>query len=87
MHSLLVALEDCNKRYRGTELKLFSFKFFLIAAQGAFLTGQCHEIFDLRFFRQTISLSPLVHRLKPFRKWIRIREDIRLQILALRYAA
>jgi hypothetical protein len=31
------------------------------------LKGQCHEIFVLQFFWQTIPLGPLVHRLKPFR--------------------
>jgi hypothetical protein len=44
------------------------------------LKGQFHEIFDSWvFFRQTIPLSLLVHRLKPFWIRIRIREDIRLQ--------
>jgi hypothetical protein len=34
---------------------------------------QCHEIFDLWFFHQTIPPSALIHGLKPFRIWLRIR--------------
>jgi hypothetical protein len=30
------------------------------------LKGPCHEIFDLRFFHQTIPSGPLTHGLKPF---------------------
>jgi hypothetical protein len=44
-----------------------------------FLKGECHEIFDLWFFHQTIPPGPLIHGLKPFCIWLRIREDIRLR--------
>jgi hypothetical protein len=54
--------------------------------QHLLLKGQCHEIFDPRFFRPTIPLGPLVHRLKLFRKCIRVCEDIRLQKSTLHYA-
>jgi hypothetical protein len=30
------------------------------------LKGQCQEVFDLRFFHQTIPPRPLIHGLKPF---------------------
>jgi hypothetical protein len=42
------------------------------------LKGQCHEIFDLWFFHQTIPPRALIHVLKPFRIWIRIRRENRL---------
>jgi hypothetical protein len=41
-----------------------------------FLKGQCHEIFDPRFFRQTIPSRPLIKRLKQLGIWFRIRWDI-----------
>jgi hypothetical protein len=50
------------------------------------LKGQCHGIFNPQFFRQTIPTGLFVHRLMPFRIWIRIREDIRLQKSTPRYA-
>jgi hypothetical protein len=31
------------------------------------LKGQCHEVFDPRFFHQTIPPRGLIHGLKPFR--------------------
>jgi hypothetical protein len=36
-----------------------------------------HEIFDLCFFHQTTDPGSLTHRLRPFRIWLRIREDNR----------
>jgi hypothetical protein len=30
------------------------------------LKGQCHEIFDPRFFHQTMPPGPLIHGFKPF---------------------
>jgi hypothetical protein len=41
------------------------------------LKGQYHEIFYLWFFHQTISSGFLIHRLKPYRIWLQICEDIR----------
>jgi hypothetical protein len=46
-----------------------------------FLMGQCHEIFDSRFFS---SINPiygrsLIIRLKPFRRWLRIRRENRFE--------
>jgi hypothetical protein len=41
------------------------------------LKGQCHEIFDLWFF-PSIPPRALIHGLKPFRIWIRIRREHRL---------
>jgi hypothetical protein len=39
------------------------------------LKGPWHEVFDLCFFDQTTSPGSLIHRLKPFRIWLRIHED------------
>jgi hypothetical protein len=45
---------------------------------GLFLKGQCHDIFDPRFFFKSINPPrTLIHVLKPFRIWLRIRRDIR----------
>jgi hypothetical protein len=41
----------------------------------------------LDFFRQTTPLGPMAHRLKLYRTWIRILEDIRSQKSTPRYAA
>jgi hypothetical protein len=41
------------------------------------LMGQCQEIFDPRFFHQTIPFRTVIHGLKPFRIWIRIRRENR----------
>jgi hypothetical protein len=41
------------------------------------LKGQCHEVFDLWFFHQTIPPGALIHGLKHFCIWLRIREVIR----------
>ena len=43
------------------------------------LKGQCHEIFDLRFFHQTLPLDPLSGSLEWFRFYFRIRRDIRIR--------
>jgi hypothetical protein len=45
--------------------QLYSYRFFL--------KGQCHEIFDLWFFHQTIPPGALIHGLKHFCIWLRIR--------------
>ena len=45
------------------------------------LKGQCHEIFDLRFFHQTILLDPLSGSLEGFRFYFRIRRDIQMRKL------
>jgi hypothetical protein len=45
---------------------------------GRHLKGQCHEIFDPRFFRQSIIHRPQINTLKYFRILFRIRRDIRL---------
>jgi hypothetical protein len=47
------------------------------------LKGQCHEIFDPRFFRQSITPRPLINTLKYFR----IRRAIRPLSLIPGYAA
>jgi hypothetical protein len=39
--------------------------------------GQCHEIFDPRFFRQSITPRPLINTLKYFRILFGIRRAIR----------
>jgi hypothetical protein len=45
----------------------------------SFLKGQCHEIFDPRFFfHQTIRPRALIRGLKPFRIWLRIRRENRV---------
>jgi hypothetical protein len=41
------------------------------------LKGQCHAIFDPRFFHQSIHPRALIHGLKPFRKWLRFCREIR----------
>jgi hypothetical protein len=41
------------------------------------LKGQYYEIFYPRFFRQTISPRHLITELRPLRKWLRIRRNIR----------
>jgi hypothetical protein len=41
------------------------------------LKGQCHEIFDPRFFRQSITPRPQINTLKYFRILLRIRRAIR----------
>jgi hypothetical protein len=41
------------------------------------LKGQCHEIFDPRFFHQTITPRALIHGLKPFCIWLRFRRENR----------
>jgi hypothetical protein len=43
------------------------------------LKGQCHEIFDPRFFRQSIAPRPLINTLKYYRILFRIRRAIRSQ--------
>jgi hypothetical protein len=39
------------------------------------LKGQCHEIFNPWFFNQTIPPRALIHGLKPFQIWLRIRHE------------
>jgi hypothetical protein len=39
------------------------------------LKRQCHEIFYHRVFNQTIPPRALIHKLKMFRIWLRIRQD------------
>jgi hypothetical protein len=39
--------------------------------------NQRHEIIDPRFFHQTIPTRALIHGLKPFRIWLRIRRENR----------
>jgi hypothetical protein len=53
----------------------------------ASLKGQCHEIFDSRFFRQSITPRPLINTIKYFRILFRIRRAIRPLSLIPRYAA
>jgi hypothetical protein len=44
------------------------------------LKGQLHEIFDPRFFfHQSTSPMALIHGLKPFRIWLRIRRANRFE--------
>jgi hypothetical protein len=51
------------------------------------LKGQCHEIFDPPFFRQSITPRPLINTLKYFRILFRIRRAIYENVLIPRYAA
>jgi hypothetical protein len=48
--------------------------------------GQCHEIFDLWFFRQSITPRPQMNILKYFRILFRIRWEINENVLIPRYA-
>jgi hypothetical protein len=41
------------------------------------LRGQLHEIFDPRFFHQSTSPGALIHGLRQFRIWPRIRRENR----------
>jgi hypothetical protein len=50
------------------------------------LNGQCHEIFDPRFFRQSITLRPLINTLKYFRFMFQIRQAITEYVFVQRYA-
>jgi hypothetical protein len=47
------------------------------AENGVMLKGQCHEIFDPRFFRQSIIPRPQINNLKYFRIMFRIHRYIR----------
>jgi hypothetical protein len=51
------------------------------------LKGQCHEIFDPPFFRQSINPSPRINTLKYFRILFRICRAIYENVLIPRYAA
>jgi hypothetical protein len=51
------------------------------------LKGQCHEMFDLWFFRQSITPRPQMNTLKYFRILFQIRWEINENMLILRYAA
>jgi hypothetical protein len=62
-----------------------SVKDFLLNQQ--FLKGQCHEIFDPLFFRQSITHMPLINTLKYFQILFRIRRAIYENVLIPRYAA
>jgi hypothetical protein len=42
-----------------------------------YIKGQCHEIFDTRFFHKSTPYRTLIHGLQPFRTWLRIRRDFR----------
>jgi hypothetical protein len=50
------------------------------------LKGQCHEIFDSRFFRQSITPRPLINTLKYFWILFRIRRVIYENVLIPHYA-
>jgi hypothetical protein len=51
-------------------IKLRNFEIFL-------LKGQCHEIFDFRFFHESVSSHPQNNPLGPVRIFSQIRGDIR----------
>jgi hypothetical protein len=51
------------------------------------LKGQCHEIFDLWFFRQSITPMSQMNTLKYFWILFQIRWEINKNVLILRYAA
>jgi hypothetical protein len=51
------------------------------------LKGQCHEIFDPRFFRQPIMPRPLINTLEYFRFLFRIPRAITEYVFVQRYAA
>jgi hypothetical protein len=50
------------------------------------LKGQSHEIFDPRFFSSIKFIGSLIHGLKYFCIWFRIRREIREYVLTLHYA-
>jgi hypothetical protein len=50
---------------------------FCLSALGFLLKGQCNEIFNPRFFSSINPPRALIHRLNPFRIWLRIRREIR----------
>jgi hypothetical protein len=50
----------------------------IVISEPYFIKGLCYEIFHLKFFHQTTLSELLIHGLKPFRLWIRVRRDIRL---------
>jgi hypothetical protein len=57
----------CITKVRVWNIFLCSITCYMLnATMHTLLKGQFHEIFDPPFFRQTIPLGPLVHRLKPF---------------------
>jgi hypothetical protein len=51
------------------------------------LKGQCHEIFDLWVFCQSITPRPQMNTLKYFRLLFRIRWETNENVLIPRYAA
>jgi hypothetical protein len=98
---ILIVLLFCDKSHilikpeksdqQKISLELFSFFFIsmicLIMGLIVRLKGQCHEIFDPRFFRQSITPRPLINTLKYFRILFRIRRAIRPLSLIPLYAA
>jgi hypothetical protein len=51
------------------------------------LKGQCHEIFDPRFFSSNNPSRPLINTLNYFRFLFRIRREINEYVFVQRYVA
>jgi hypothetical protein len=73
--------------YKRYDWKSGLWKSDLFFLQTIDLKGQCHEIFDPPFFRQSIIPRPLINTLKYFRILFRIRRAIYKNVLIPRYAA
>jgi hypothetical protein len=56
---------------------IYEYRYRYVSITFFVLKGQCHEIFDPRFFHQTIPPRGLIHGLKPFCTWLRIRRENR----------
>jgi hypothetical protein len=61
-----------QRRRQRARLGLNNFFLFLIIFS---FKGQCHEIFDPQLFSSNNPLWALIHGLKPFRIWLRIRRE------------
>jgi hypothetical protein len=64
----------CFRFWQFSKSNKLNFKFGVGAAR--MLKGQCHEIFDPRFFSSNKPHGPLIHGLKSFWILLRIRRDM-----------
>jgi hypothetical protein len=65
-----------------TQLNLSSIEYVRVEYHVAESKRQCHEIFNLSFFHQTIPSKSLIHALKYFQISLRIRREINKYVLA-----
>jgi hypothetical protein len=77
----------CFKKYGALDEKQWNKQWKERRTPFDLLKGQCHEIFDPPFFRQSITPRPLINTLKYFRILFRIRRAIYENVLIPRYAA